>query len=61
MRCERSLTDRLGDEWMVLLPEMLPYINELQEDDDEEVERETLAWIKRIEEVVGERIDGMLQ
>ena len=40
---------------------MLPFISELQEDDDEAVERETLRWIKRIEEALGERLGPMLQ
>lgn len=61
MRCQLSLTDRLGEEWLAHLPEMLPLIAELQEDDDEGVERETLQWIKRIESVLGESVAGMLQ
>lgn len=58
---EQSLTERLGEDWLALLPEMLPFISELQEDDDENVERETLRWIKRIEEILGESLEGMLQ
>ncbi|KAF2843578.1 hypothetical protein M501DRAFT_994555 [Patellaria atrata CBS 101060] len=61
VKCEQSLTDRLGEDWLALLPEMLPVISELQEDDDEIVERETLRWIKRIEEILGESLDNMLQ
>lgn len=61
VQCELSLTNRLGEEWLALLPEMLPFINELQEDDDELVERETLRWIKRIEEILGESLGPMLQ
>ncbi|KAI5308652.1 snoRNA-binding rRNA-processing protein utp10, partial [Ascosphaera atra] len=26
VKCEQALTERLGEEWLVLLPEMLPYI-----------------------------------
>ena len=33
VRCEISLTGRLGEDWLALLPEMLPFISELQEDD----------------------------
>ena len=40
---------------------MLPFISELQEDEDEGVEKETLAWIKGIEGVLGESLEGMLQ
>ena len=61
VQCERALTDRLGEEWLALLPEMLPFISELQEDDDETVEKETLRWISRIEEVLGESLNPMLQ
>ncbi|KAF4545397.1 Ssu processome component [Lasiodiplodia theobromae] len=61
VRAQQALTDALGEEWLALLPEMLPFISELQEDDDEEVERETLRWIRRIEEILGESLEGMLQ
>lgn len=61
VKCEQALTDRLGEEWLSLLPEMLPYISELQEDDDELVEKETHRWIMRIEDVLGESLDAMLQ
>lgn len=61
VRAQQALTDALGEEWLALLPEMLPFISELQEDDDEEVERETLRWIRRIEDILGESLEGMLQ
>ncbi|KAL1304560.1 hypothetical protein AAFC00_003536 [Neodothiora populina] len=61
VKCEQNLTDRLGEDWLALLPEMLPFISELQEDDDEVVERETLAWIRQIEGILGESLEGMLQ
>ncbi|KAL8694950.1 MAG: hypothetical protein Q9218_000521 [Villophora microphyllina] len=61
VQCQQSLTIRLGEEWLALLPEMLPFISELQEDDDETVERETLKWIKKIEDVLGENLTPMLQ
>jgi U3 small nucleolar RNA-associated protein 10 len=61
VRCEHALTDRLGEEWLSMLPEMLPFISELQDDDDEVVERETHKWIVKIEDVLGESLDSMLQ
>jgi len=61
VRCQRSLTDVLGEDWLVHLPEMLPLITELLEDDDEKVERETRLWIKNVEDIVGENLDSMLQ
>ncbi|KAI1804376.1 hypothetical protein F4811DRAFT_520348 [Daldinia bambusicola] len=61
VKCEQALTSRLGEEWLSMLPEMLPYISELQDDDDEDVERETHRWIVGIEGVLGESLDAMLQ
>ena len=61
VKCESSLTDRLGEDWLALLPEMLPFIVELLEDDDEMVERETRAWIHSVEDILGESLEGMLQ
>ncbi|KAK5664222.1 hypothetical protein OQA88_438 [Cercophora sp. LCS_1] len=61
VKCQQALTDRLGQEWLANLPEMLPYISELQDDDDETVERENRRWIVKIEQALGESLDSMLQ
>ncbi|KAG6200927.1 hypothetical protein E4U10_001112 [Claviceps purpurea] len=61
VKCQQELTDSLGEEWLSMLHEMLPRISELQEDDDEVVERETHRWIVKIEGVLGESLDAMLQ
>lgn len=61
VKTQQALTDRLGEEWLSMLHEMLPRISELQEDDDEEVEKETHRWIVKIEGVLGESLDSMLQ
>ncbi|OKL61537.1 U3 small nucleolar RNA-associated protein 10 [Talaromyces atroroseus] len=60
LKTEQALTERLGEEWLTLLPEMLPYISELMEDEDETVERETRKWVKGIEDILGEKLDDML-
>ncbi|KAJ5884718.1 hypothetical protein N7495_009228 [Penicillium taxi] len=60
LKAEQALTENLGEEWLALLPEMLPYISELMEDEDESVEREVRKWVKQIEGVLGERLDDML-
>lgn len=60
VRCQLSLTERLGEEWLAQLPEMLPFISEGMEDDNEDVELEVRAWIKRIEYILGESIGPML-
>ena len=61
VKCEQAITEKLGEEWLAMLPEMLPFISELQEDDDDLVERETHRWIVNMEEVLGESLDSMLQ
>lgn len=61
VKAERALTEKLHVDWISLLPEMLPFISELQEDDSGEVEREVGRWILEIEEVTGESLEGMLQ
>ena len=61
VQSERALTDRLGDEWLALLPEMLPFISEALEDDDEAVGKEVQRWVLGIEGVLGESLDPMLQ
>ena len=61
VQCEIALTEKLGEEWLALLPEMLPFISEGLEDDDEAVEREVQRWIVVIESILGESLDPMLQ
>ncbi|ROW12766.1 hypothetical protein VMCG_00274 [Cytospora schulzeri] len=61
VKCEQALVDKVGEEWLSMLPEMLPFISELQDDDDEIVDRETHRWIVKIEGVLGESLDSMLQ
>jgi len=61
IRAMMGLYGRLGEDWLGLLPETVPFIAELMEDDDETVERETQRLIKRIEEYLGEgELQGML-
>lgn len=61
VQCEKALTERLGEEWLALLPEMLPFISEALEDDDEAVEREVQRWVMGIEGILGESLNSMLQ
>lgn len=61
VKCESMLTERLGEEWLALLPEMLPFISEALEDDDELVEQEVQKWVVGIEGILGESLDPMLQ
>jgi U3 small nucleolar RNA-associated protein 10 len=61
VKCQQALTQKTGEEWLSSLPEMLPFISQLQEDDDDVVERETHKWIAMIEDVLGESLNSMLQ
>ena len=61
IQCQRALTERLGEEWLAQLPEMLPFISEALEDDDETVEREVQRWVVNIEGILGESLNPMLQ
>lgn len=61
VQSERALTERLGEEWLALLPEMLPFIGEALEDDDEAVEQEVQRWVVAIEGILGESLNPMLQ
>jgi U3 small nucleolar RNA-associated protein 10 len=61
IECQMQILDRLGEEWTSMLSQMLPFISEAQEDGDEEVEKKTRQWIKKLEDTIGEGISGMLQ
>ena len=54
-------TEGVGAEWLgQCLPRMKQVVAELQEDDEEEVERETVRWIKAMETCTGERLEDTL-
>ena len=61
VQCQISLTEVLGEGWLGSLPEMLPFISEGLEDDDEGVEAEVRRWVRIVEGVLGESLDGMLR
>ncbi|CQB89528.1 Uncharacterised protein [Chlamydia trachomatis] len=51
----------MGEQWLSYLPTLVPYIAELLEDDDEEVEMEVRRGLVRvIENVLGEPLDRYL-
>ena len=51
---------RLSEEYLVLLPETIPFLAELMEDDNLEVEALVKRLVKRIEDLSGERLDQYL-
>ncbi|KAH3681189.1 hypothetical protein WICPIJ_007884 [Wickerhamomyces pijperi] len=62
IRALKSVYQKVGDQWLVLLPQLVPLIAELLEDDDEEVEMEVRSHlIKVIENVLGEPLDRYLE
>lgn len=57
VRCQAALTEGLAEEWLEnVSAEMMIYINEMLEDDDEEVEREVRSWVGQVQEILGEEI-----
>lgn len=48
-----KLYAKMGEEWLPLLPESVPLIAELMEDDDEDVERAVQRLIVKVEEFLG--------
>ena len=61
VRCQISLMKELGEGWLAMLPEMLPFIAEGLEDDHEPYEKLLRQWVQGIEERTGESLQGMLQ
>jgi U3 small nucleolar RNA-associated protein 10 len=56
-----ELFNRLQQQYLVLLPETLPYISELMEDQDTDVEEMTQRVIKQIEDLSGESLENHLK
>lgn len=59
--CLLSIIQELGEEYMVLLPECLPVLSELLEDQDEEIVDMAKECIRRGEELLGESLDENLR
>jgi U3 small nucleolar RNA-associated protein 10 len=51
----------VGEEYLLLLPECLPFLSELLEDDAADVTTQTGELIRYIEELSGEKLDSYLQ
>ena len=58
--CVDGMFSRLSEEYLVLLPETIPFLAELMEDDNLEVEALVKRLVKRIEDLSGERLDQYL-
>lgn len=61
IRSLKTIFQKMGEQWLTYLPTLVPYIAELLEDDDEEVEMEVRRGLVRvIENVLGEPLDRYL-
>lgn len=62
VRVLKTLFQKFGEQWLSHLPTLVPYIAELLEDDDEQVELEVRrGLVKVIEKVLGEPLDRYLE
>ncbi|KAJ2769252.1 HEAT repeat-containing protein 1, partial [Coemansia linderi] len=54
----QALYGKLGEEFLILLPETIPFLAELLEDDNGLVERATQETVKVIESHLGESLQS---
>lgn len=52
----REVVNKMGDNYLVLLPESIPFLAEMMEDESSEVEQECQAVIIEMEKILGEPI-----
>lgn len=56
-----TIYKRVGEAWLSLLPQLVPIVSELLEDDDEDVQTEVREGLAKImEELMGESLDHLL-
>ncbi|SSD59858.1 probable U3 small nucleolar RNA-associated protein 10 [Saccharomycodes ludwigii] len=61
VRTFKLIYSKVGESWLVLLPQLVPIIAELLEDDDEQVEYEVrTGLVKVVESILGEPFDRYL-
>lgn len=56
-----KLFTEVGEEYLLLLPECLPFFSELLEDDSEDIVTLTTSLVRYIEDLSGESLDSYLQ
>jgi U3 small nucleolar RNA-associated protein 10 len=59
--CLLSIIETIGEEYMVLLPECLPVLSELLEDDDVEIAGAAKECVRQGEELLGESLEDSLR
>lgn len=55
------LVDRLGEEYVILLPEAMPFLAELLEDPELHIQNETRKLLHKLEELTGENLEEYLK
>lgn len=56
-----QLVDRLNEEYVVLLPEAMPFMAELLEDPELSLQNKTRKLLRQLEEMTGESLDEYLK
>ncbi|XP_022904359.2 HEAT repeat-containing protein 1 [Onthophagus taurus] len=54
LKCVLELSRKLGEEFLPLLPETIPFLAELLEDEEEEVEKTCQKTVQEMEKILGE-------
>ena len=57
----KKLVDRLGEEYVMLLPEAMPFLAEVLEDPELHIQNETRALLRSLEELTGESLEEYLK
>lgn len=61
MQILKGFYNRIGYEFLVMLPESIPYLAEVVEDENEDVETQFLELKNVIEDLSGEKLDEYLR
>ena len=57
----KKLVDRLGEEYVMLLPEAMPFLAEVLEDPELGIQNETRGLLRSLEELTGESLAEYLK
>jgi U3 small nucleolar RNA-associated protein 10 len=60
IRTLQQLFIEVGEEYLILMPECLPFVSELLESDNQDVLNATVDLVKDIESLSGEKLDQYL-
>ena len=56
-----QLVERLNEEYVILLPEAMPFLAELLEDPELSIQNKTRQLLRKLEEITGESLDEYLK